>query len=75
MTYCSGCYWEEQCGCLTNIPCSDYTPLEEISPLDEKAYLATVRADCAKSDVTTPDVDDVWSVCYKLRNSTQHLFI
>lgn len=75
MTRCSDCYWFEQCGCLTNTCCEDYTSLEEISPQEEAAYLATVRADCAKNDVTTPDDYDVWGVRYKLRDSTQHLLL
>lgn len=72
MTKCSDCYWAEQCGCLTNTCCSDYTPLVEDDSA-EREYLANVRADYDQYEVTNPDIDDVWGVPYKFRNPTQRL--
>lgn len=75
MTKCSDCYWSEQCGCLTITCCEDYTPLTDDQSADEAAYLANVRADYEQWNMTDPDVDDVGSVSYKLRDSAQHLLI
>lgn len=74
MTICSNCYWAEQCGCLTTTCCSDYTPLTGEDPAEE-AYLATVRAEYTKHDLTKPDDEIVGSVYNKLRDSTQYLFL
>lgn len=75
MTKCSDCYWFEQCGCLTNICCEDYTPLADDTSVEEAAYLANVRAETTYANMTDPDVYDVGSVSYKFRDPTWYLLI
>ena len=74
MTYCSDCYWVEQCGCPTITLCSDFTPLTDDDPSAEQAYLEAVRADASDIAMTTPD-DFVGGVSYKSRNTAQHLYL
>lgn len=75
MTKCSDCYWFEQCGCLTNICCEDYTPLADDTSVEEAAYLANVRAEYTAQTMTDPDVDDVGSVSYKFRDPVWYLLV
>lgn len=43
---CRNCYWNDQCYQLK--PCSDYTPLEEISDEEIEERIANERNDYAK---------------------------
>ena len=73
MTYCSDCYWAEQCGCLTITSCPYHTTLGTDDPSAEAEYLATVRADVSTYEVTILD-DYVGGVSYKSRNPAQRLY-